>query len=111
VAAIDLRDAAEAADGGSALLRSTGRRLQPAVLATEHIAYGTITACWQMEKHESGPRLGPDEARAYGTTLHGLAVALRTGAAPPPEAPTPPDFLAADVTALREALRQQPDQE
>jgi uncharacterized membrane protein YccC len=106
LAAIDLRDAADAAEAGSAVLRVTGERLQPAVLATEHIAYGTITACWQMEKHGTDPLFGAGDARAYQSQLHGLAIAVRT-ATPPPEAfPASPDFLADDVTALRDALRQ-----
>jgi uncharacterized membrane protein YccC len=111
LAALDLRDAADAADAGSAPMRAAGRRLQPAVLATEHIAYGTITACWQMDKHGSGPRLGPDDARAQGALLHGFAVAVRTGAAPPAAETPQPDFLAADVTSLREAMRQGSRQE
>jgi uncharacterized membrane protein YccC len=105
LAAIDLRDAADAAEAVSGPPRATGQRLEPAVLVTEHIAYGTITACWQMEKHESGPLLGPADALAYRRQLHGLAVALRT-AVPPPDLDACPDFLAADVTALCAALRQ-----
>jgi uncharacterized membrane protein YccC len=111
LAALDLRDVAEAADAGSAPMRAAGQRLQAAVLATEHIAYGTITACWQMEKHGSGPRLRPADAQAQCALLHGFAVALRTGAAPPAAEPAQSDFLATEVSSLREALRQSSRQE
>ena len=104
LAAIDLRDAVEAAAAGSAPLRASAELLQPAVLATEHVAYGTIAACWAMESDASGPVLTPDEATAFVVRLHGLADALRAGTAPK-VVDDAPEFLAADVGALTEAVR------
>jgi uncharacterized membrane protein YccC len=111
LATIDLRDAADAAAAGSVRLRATGGRLRPAADAAEHLAYGTIAACWEMDDRASGPLLGPDDASAFGHQLNRLAAALRTGAVPPPVeslANTAPVFLAADVTALCESIRQNP---
>ncbi len=103
LAVIDMRDAADAAAAGSVPMRAEGRRLQPAVVAAEHLAYHTIAACWEMDDRATGPVLGADRAEGFRTQLQGLAVALRTAAAPPEvEAPA---FLAADVGALRDALR------
>jgi uncharacterized membrane protein YccC len=99
---IGMRDAADAAAGGSVRLQATGRRLQPAVAAAEHLAYGTITACWEMDVRGSGPLL-PD-GTAFGEQLRAVAAALRAGTEPP-VVDDAPDFLAADVTALCVALR------
>lgn len=104
---IDLRDATDAAAAGSARLRATGQRLQPAAVAAEHLAYGTIAACWEMDNRASGPLLGADEAEAFRAELRRLADALRTRATPP-TVDGAPGFLAADVTALCEALPQNP---
>jgi uncharacterized membrane protein YccC len=103
LAVIDMRDAADAAAAGSMPMRAEGRRLQPAVVAVEHLAYHTIAACWEMDDRASGPVLRADRAERFRTQLQGLALALRTAAAPPEvEAPA---FLAADVGALRDAVR------
>lgn len=104
LAAIELRDAAESAAAGPSRLRAAAEDLQPAVLAAEHLAYGTIAACWQMQDHGSPPVLDPDGARAYGQQLRGLAAAVRTGAGTPNAIPANLDFLAADVMALRQAI-------
>lgn len=93
LAAIDVRDALDAATAGSATLRATGERLGPAAVAVEHLAYEAIAACWEMDGRASGPLLSPDDAAAVGIQLRGLEV---TGS---------PERLAADVTALCEALR------
>jgi uncharacterized membrane protein YccC len=103
----------DTATAGSVRLRATGERLRPAAVAAEHLAYGTIAACWEMDNRASGPLLGPADAERFGSQLRGLAVALRTRGAPPTGFGVPhflgaPDFLAADVTALCEALREHP---
>jgi uncharacterized membrane protein YccC len=105
LAAIDMRDSADSAAAGSVPLRAAEQRLRPAVAATEHLAYRTIAACWAMENHTSGPLLDSDDALAYRAQLHGLAAALRDAAAPPTVCDAP-EFVAADVTALCEALRE-----
>ncbi|MBJ7339952.1 FUSC family protein [Mycolicibacterium sp.] len=107
LAAIDLRDAVDAAAAGAARLRATGERLGPAAVAVEHLAYATIAACWAMDDRAVGPMLGADGADSFQTQLRGLADAMRTRtAAPTPDAA--PGFLAADVTALCEALARNP---
>jgi hypothetical protein len=60
-----------------------------------------------MDNRASGPLLDADHAEAFRRQLRGLAVALRTRAAPP-AIEGAPDFLAADVTALCDAIRQDP---
>ena len=105
LATIALRDAADAAAAGSTRQRAGGERLGPAVLASEHVAYGTITACWQTEGPESNPFVDHDGARLLQTRLRGLADSVRT-ATPPADAAPWDGFLAADLTAVREALRQ-----
>jgi uncharacterized membrane protein YccC len=107
LAALDTREAADAADGGSARLRATGQRLQQAVTAVEHLAYGTITACWEMDVRASGAILGSDRAEAFRAQLDGVAAAIRAQATPP-AVDDAPGFLAADVTALCEALTKNP---
>lgn len=107
MAALNLRDAADAAAAGSVPLRATAVRLQPAVAATERLAYGTIAACWAMESGAATPLLDTDTALAYRAQLHRLAVAVRRAATPTDvdfEA-TVPDVLRDEVTALCEALR------
>lgn len=104
LAAIDLRDAVDAAAAGPARLRAMGERLRPAAAATERLAYRAIAACWEMDVRASGPLLGPDDADAFARQLRGLAAALRTGSTPPTVTDAP-DFVAADVTALVAALR------
>lgn len=94
LAAIDLRDAADAAAAGSARLRATGERLAPAAVAVEHLAYRAVAACWETDSRGSGPLLGPADADVVARQLRGLATALRAHA-----------FEAADVTALDSALR------
>jgi uncharacterized membrane protein YccC len=105
LAAVTMRDAADAAEAGSVQQRATALRLAPVVTATEHLAYRTIAACWAMENHTSDPLLGADDADAYRAQLHRLATALRQGATPP-EIRDAPAFLTADATALSEAARQ-----
>jgi uncharacterized membrane protein YccC len=105
LAAVTMRDAADAAEAGSVQQRATALRLAPVVTATEHLAYRTIAACWAMENHTSDPLLGADDAEAYRAQLHRLATALRQGATPP-EIRDAPAFLTADATALSEAARQ-----
>jgi uncharacterized membrane protein YccC len=107
LAAIDLRDAADAAAAGSARLRAAGERLRPAANAAEHLAYGTIAACWEMDTRAAGPLLGSEDAAAFRTQLCALAVALRTRATPPALGDAP-QFVAGDVNALCEAVRQNP---
>jgi hypothetical protein len=60
-----------------------------------------------MERRASGPVLAPDEAGAYRTALRDLANAARTATAPIGDG-ADADFLAADVSALRDALRRLP---
>ncbi len=105
LAAVTMRDAADAAEAGSVQQRATALRLTPVVTAAEHLAYRTIAACWAMENHTSDPLLGADDAEAYRAQLHRLATALRQGATPP-EIRDAPDFLTAHATALSEAARQ-----
>ncbi|MET0453085.1 MAG: FUSC family protein [Mycobacterium sp.] len=105
VAAIDLRDAADAAAAGSAPLREIARRLEPVVLAAERLAYATIAVCWAMDGRGCDPLLTADAATGYGDQLRGLAQAVRAGAAPP-EVPDAPAGLTADVAVLRAALQQ-----
>jgi hypothetical protein len=87
LAAVTMRDAADAAEAGSVQQRATALRLAPVVTATEHLAYRTIAACWAMENHTSDPLLGADDAEAYRAQLHRLATALRQGATPPATRP------------------------
>ena len=68
-------------------------------------ALAVIAGCWAMDNKTSGPLLGTDGAVAYRAQLHRLATALRQGATPS-EIREAPDFVAADVTALSEAARQ-----
>ncbi|WP_161600622.1 FUSC family protein [Mycolicibacterium hodleri] len=103
LAVIDLRDAADAAAAGSTRLRATGRRLGPAAIAAEGLAYGTIAACWEMDGRAAGPLLGADEANAVLAQLRELAFALRANAELP-VGDGAPGFLAGDLTALRDAL-------
>ncbi|MDT5178477.1 MAG: hypothetical protein QOJ95_2675, partial [Mycobacterium sp.] len=105
LATIDLRDAADAAAAGSVRLRATGERLAPAAAAAEHLAYDTIAACWEMDNRALGPLLDPEDATAFRVQLRRLAVALRTGETPA-AIDDAPAFLAADVTALCDAVRQ-----
>ncbi|MDX1892804.1 FUSC family protein [Mycolicibacterium sp. 050158] len=107
VAAIDLRDAADAAAAGSVRLRAEGRRWEPAIAAAEQLAYRAIAACWEMDVRASGPLLAPAEARASADRLRRLAAAVRTGAAPP-SFDDCPEFLAAGVHALCDAVRPGP---
>lgn len=101
LAAIEMRAAADAAAAGSPRMQETGRRLQPAVAAAEHLAYATITACWEMDVRGTGALL--EDPAALGDQLSALAAAVRAGTEPP-AVDDVPGFLAADVTALREAL-------
>ncbi|OPX07937.1 hypothetical protein B1790_21550, partial [Mycobacterium sp. AT1] len=94
LAAIDLRDAVDAAAAGSARMRATRERLAPAAVAAEHLAYRAVAACWEQDGRASGPLLGPADADAVARQLRGLATALRARA-----------FEAADVAALDAALR------
>jgi len=94
LAAIELRDAADAAAAGSARLRATGERLAPATVAAEHLAYRAVAACWETDVRGSGPLVGPDDADAVVIQLRGLAAALRARA-----------VMAEDVAALDGALR------
>ena len=94
LAAIDLRDAADAAAAGSARLRATGELLAPATVAAEHLAYRAVAACWETDVRGSGPLVGPDDADAVVIQLRGLAAALRARA-----------VMAEDVAALDGALR------
>jgi uncharacterized membrane protein YccC len=94
LAAIDLRDAADAAAAGSARLRASGERLAPAAVAAEHLAYRAVAACWEMDGRGSGRLMGPDDADAVALQLRGLAATLRARA-----------FQAAEVAALDAALR------
>lgn len=105
VAAIDLRAAADAAAAGSRPLRAAAGRFDPVVRTAEHLAYGTIAACWAMDGHASDRLSTPDGATAYCAQLHDLAHAVRTGGVAP-EVPDAPGLLAADVTAVRAALAQ-----
>jgi uncharacterized membrane protein YccC len=105
LAAIAMRDAADAAGAGSVPQRAAALRLSPVVTATEHLAYRTIAACWAMDNKTLGPPFGADDAVAYRAQLHRLASALRAGAVPP-EIRDAPNFVATDVTALSEAARQ-----
>jgi len=104
LAAIELRDAVDAAAAGSARLRATGERLRPAAVAAERLAYRAIAACWEMDVRAVDPRLGSDDAAALAQQLRALAAALRTGSTPPTVTDAP-DFVAADVAALAAALR------
>ena len=94
LAAIDLRDAVDAAAAGPARMRTAGERLAPAAVAAEHLAYRAVAACWEQDGRASGPLLGPAEADAVARQLRELATALRTRA-----------VEAADVAALDSALR------
>jgi hypothetical protein len=88
-------------------LRAEGRRWEPAIAAAEQLAYRAITACWEMDVRASGPLLAPAEARASADRLRRLAAAVRTGAAPP-SFDDCPEFLAAGVHALCDAVRPGP---
>jgi uncharacterized membrane protein YccC len=103
LAVLDMRDAADAAAAGSGLLRASGRRLQPAVTAAEHLAYAAIAACWELDDRASGPLLDAEHAESFRAQLLQLAGALRTAAAPPEV--DAPAFLARDVGALCAAAR------
>lgn len=94
LAAIELRDAADAAAAGSARVRATGERLAPAAVAAEHLAYRAVAACWETDGRGSGPLLGPADADAVARRLRGLATALRART-----------FGTADLAALDEVLR------
>ena len=94
LAAIDLRDAVDAAAAGPARMRAAGERLAPAAVAAEHLAYRAVAACWEQDDRASGPLLGTADADAVARQMRGLATALRARA-----------FGAADVAALDDALR------
>jgi uncharacterized membrane protein YccC len=103
LAAIELRDAADAAAAGSPRLQATGQRLQQAVAAAEHLAYATISAYWEMDVRGSGPLLDAQGAEVVTTHLGTIAVALRTHAGPAP-VDEAPGVLGADVAALWDAV-------
>ncbi len=104
LATIDLRDALDAAAAGSPRLRATGERLGPAAAAAEHLAYGTIAACWEMDNRTAGPLLSRVAALAFARQLGELSAAMRAGTAAP-EVTAAPDALAGDVAALGDAIR------
>ena len=66
LAAIDLRDAADAAAAGSARLRATGERLAPAAVAAEHLAYRAVAACWETGQSRLRPATGSRRRRRRG---------------------------------------------
>jgi uncharacterized membrane protein YccC len=105
IAAIEMRDAADAASAGSRAQRVAEAHLRPVVEATEHLAYRTIAGCWALETTTSSPLCSPEAAEAYRARLHALAAALRAGTAPP-EIGDAPGFVATEVTALGRAVQQ-----
>ena len=105
LATIDLRGALDAAAAGSRRLQAAGERLGAAAAAAEHLAYGTIAACWELDNRAAGPLLGRVDALDFAAQLRELAAAMRTGAAAP-DVTAAPDALVGDVAALRAALRE-----
>ncbi|MEU0496807.1 FUSC family protein [Mycobacterium sp. NPDC006124] len=93
LAAVDLREAVDAAAAGPTRRRAGGERLRPATEAAEHLAYRAIAACWEADVRTAGPVLGVGDAESLARRLRELAVAMRGGT-----------FVASDVTALTEAL-------
>ena len=87
-------EAYDAALGSSAPQRMSAERWWPAVVATEHLAYRTIAACWAMER--SGVEPG-DPVIPPGR------YPVRTEAGPPPLVSVPP-FVTAEASALHQSL-------
>ena len=94
LAAIEMRDALDT---------PADARWRPAAMAAERLAYRAIAACWETDVHAAGPLLEHDDAAAFARQLRALAAALRTHTAPPTVTDAP-EFVAADVVALTEAL-------
>jgi uncharacterized membrane protein YccC len=115
LALITLRESDESAQAGSPQQRSRAGEMEPAVAATERLAYRTIAACWALE-HRPDPvaftrqLFEPHSADDYIGALRELAAAVRTGSAPT----TIPDptatmestaFLAEEIAALRLSMQ------
>lgn len=108
IAAIALMESDEAALAGSARHRSAAERLLPAVAATEQLAYRTIAACWTIEHRTDGAAFGRSlfdnqTAEPVVQELRELALAVRTGTAPPQRTATAA-FIADQIGELRQSL-------
>ncbi|AQT78456.1 hypothetical protein B1R94_03160 [Mycolicibacterium litorale] len=108
LAAMALMESDEAALAGSARHRCAAQQLLPAVAATEQLAYRTIAACWTIEHRGDGVAFGQslfDERAADPAVrqLRDLAVAVRTGTAPPACTSTEA-FIDDQIAELRQSL-------
>lgn len=105
VITLAMTDAGDAALSGSPRQRQAAERAWPVVLATEHLAYRTVAACWAMER--GGPTgdslFAPAGVEVYVASLRALAQAVHD--AGPPRAPIDaPAFVADEMTALYGSL-------
>jgi uncharacterized membrane protein YccC len=109
MAAITLKESDEAAQAGSRRHRSRAAEMEPAVAATERLAYRTIAAAWTLE-HRSDPTdfarelFGNHPADDQVRALRELATAARAGTAPTSTS-EPAAFMAEEMARLRLALR------
>lgn len=99
------------AGGSSAARRTAAERMWPTVVATQRLAYRTLSACWAVEQvggaddaRAMARSLLPDDAEArLHTALDALSAAVRDGTSPPPLGELP-EVLATEVVTLRDSL-------
>ncbi|MGV0745129.1 FUSC family protein [Mycolicibacterium sp. XJ870] len=76
--AMALLPAYDAAVGGSSSQRLAAERMWPTVVATEQLAYRTLTACWALE-HDSDTEAAGDTAAALTEQTSALRSAVDEG--------------------------------
>lgn len=76
--AMELLPAYDASVGGSPAQRVGAERMWPTVVATEQLAYRTLTACWGAER-DGNTGAGAEAAADTAATLTEQAAALREG--------------------------------
>ncbi len=106
---IALLQAYDASIGVSRAHRAAAERMWPAVVATQRLAYRVLSVCWSLD--EAGPAateraralFGAVEPEKVGKALSDLGAAIEGAAKPAPSGPLP-DFLRAEVEALRDCF-------
>lgn len=99
--AMAMLPAYDAALGGPPKLRDAAECLWPAIATTEQLAYRVLAACWAAE-HSTAP-ITTGDAHQLSSALTDLADAVRNGR-PPAALGAMPDFVAAELAAVRVSL-------